>query len=619
MYSVSQNFWNSVWNPSRSVSLEIQIYGTKQGSATQVLGIQKIKSIAFVDKLMSDSKFEFGNATMRTLNFSFFDEQGSVSSIGLGGATLDLYLILNSIKVFYGRYYINEVYENGIVVNCESCDAMAFSDVVYIPSVAFPTTLYLLAQDVARCSGLTLVAPSIPNGNLTITEPIPDITCRQMFQYIAQISGTYAKAPRTQSKDVTFVNLVETQKTVPLGAVFSLENAENPISVTGVVYGENYIVGTEDYAVLLPDNPILNQLEETDISNVLSSLLTKYSNISYYPAKTSINSNAAFESGDIITVTNRSGKTFQVIASQISFSGMSQMKITSAGATKEQNKYIHKGSLSAKVTEILKDINKIEKELIPTIEQTIVSSTEKITSAISGYIYIPESGDPYGLNTGQLLVMDDPIPTRAAKVWRWNLGGLGYSKNGVDGPFETAITQDGEIVANFITSGIMNADVIRTGTISSSNGASWLNLDNGTFNLGNSGFSYDGNSLNITASNIQKKSGEVSSPLASESDVDNAVSGVQENVAQIQKAINEQKGFIKLNAEEPSLTLGKEGASAKVVITDEALTLTGSDNAIATLGSSRLNVQQLELEKLYFKNKLVLMIGNNNHLSIKKV
>lgn len=47
------------------------------------------------------------------------------------------------------------------------------------------------------------------------------------------------------------------------------------------------------------------------------------------------------------------------------------------------------------------------------------------------------------------------------KVWRWNLGGLGYSNNGVNGPFETAITQDGSIVANFITAGILTGILVQ--------------------------------------------------------------------------------------------------------------------------------------------------------------
>lgn len=40
------------------------------------------------------------------------------------------------------------------------------------------------------------------------------------------------------------------------------------------------------------------------------------------------------------------------------------------------------------------------------------------------------------------------------------MGGLGFSPNGINGDFETAITQDGSIVADFITTGKLNTSVI---------------------------------------------------------------------------------------------------------------------------------------------------------------
>lgn len=79
----------------------------------------------------------------------------------------------------------------------------------------------------------------------------------------------------------------------------------------------------------------------------------------------------------------------------------------------------------------------------------------------------------------EILVMDTQDINTATKVWKWNNSGLGYSSNGYYGTYGTAITQDGAIVADFITTGILNAGLIRTGVIKSLNGESWLNLDTG--------------------------------------------------------------------------------------------------------------------------------------------
>lgn len=79
------------------------------------------------------------------------------------------------------------------------------------------------------------------------------------------------------------------------------------------------------------------------------------------------------------------------------------------------------------------------------------AATEQLISAMGGFVYKTQN---------ELFIMDSNDPLQAVKVWRWNLNGLGYSKLGVNGPYEIAITQDGRIVADFITTGKLNTNVI---------------------------------------------------------------------------------------------------------------------------------------------------------------
>ena len=92
-------------------------------------------------------------------------------------------------------------------------------------------------------------------------------------------------------------------------------------------------------------------------------------------------------------------------------------------------------------------------EINPTniLSQAQENATNQINSAMGGYVYKTNE---------ELYIMDTDNPNTATKVWRWNLNGLGYSSNGINGPYETAITQDGAIVANFIATGKLNTDVI---------------------------------------------------------------------------------------------------------------------------------------------------------------
>ncbi len=78
-------------------------------------------------------------------------------------------------------------------------------------------------------------------------------------------------------------------------------------------------------------------------------------------------------------------------------------------------------------------------------------ATRLITTAMGGYVY---------KTTNKIFIMDNQDPDVAQKIWRWNLNGLGYSKTGINGEYGIAITQDGSIVADFITSGTINTNLI---------------------------------------------------------------------------------------------------------------------------------------------------------------
>lgn len=91
----------------------------------------------------------------------------------------------------------------------------------------------------------------------------------------------------------------------------------------------------------------------------------------------------------------------------------------------------------------------------------------------------------------EILIMDTPDVNTAMKIWRWNNGGLGYSSTGYYGTFGTAITNDGKIVANFITTGVLNANVIKAGMLQSLNGQTTLNMETGHFSNNVGGYGVD--------------------------------------------------------------------------------------------------------------------------------
>lgn len=134
-----------------------------------------------------------------------------------------------------------------------------------------------------------------------------------------------------------------------------------------------------------------------------------------------------------------------------------------------------KPNLATTINNSIQEVKKEIEQSTTFLEEAINNATNLINNALGGYVV---------KRNGELLIMDTEDIMTATKVWRWNQGGLGYSNKGYNGPYETAITQDGGIVANFITTGILNAALIKTGLLQSENGASWLNMNDGTFKFG---------------------------------------------------------------------------------------------------------------------------------------
>lgn len=128
-----------------------------------------------------------------------------------------------------------------------------------------------------------------------------------------------------------------------------------------------------------------------------------------------------------------------------------------------------------------------QQQAIKDTPQQVLSEVGRITAMITGntggyvVLHIPE-GETY---PRELLMMDTPSIATAQHVWRWNLAGLGFSANGYNGPYTTAITQDGSIVADFITAGVLNASIIKAGILQSVDGSFKMNLATGEITLTN--------------------------------------------------------------------------------------------------------------------------------------
>lgn len=163
----------------------------------------------------------------------------------------------------------------------------------------------------------------------------------------------------------------------------------------------------------------------------------------------------------------------------------------------ERYESVEVGDIRANIAYTIADQQqKIEKA--PTtsaMQKAINNATNWITSADGYVIAVKDDNGTWK----EILFLDTPSAETAKNVLRINTNGIGFSTNGVNGPYRNAWTIDGSLVADFITTGTLNAalakiinidatnintgtlnaDLIKAGAIQSVNGVTNINMETG--------------------------------------------------------------------------------------------------------------------------------------------
>lgn len=226
------------------------------------------------------------------------------------------------------------------------------------------------------------------------------------------------------------------------------------------------------------------------------------------------------------------------------------------------------------------------------INTAVKNATSLITGQNGGYVVINTnsvSGQPY-----ELLILDAPNISDAVNVWRWNVGGLGFSKNGYNGPYETAITSDGQIVADFITSGTLTANIIKAGVISSFDNSSWWDLESGEVHLKAYARTETVKEINEKIDVTDKRVDETNDKIDA---VNNQLDGVRESIS----TVTEKTAELQINADKISSTVSSLTTTIETIdstLESEQERVTNAENKISVLEQTADNLS-VKIEEQY--------------------
>ena len=245
------------------------------------------------------------------------------------------------------------------------------------------------------------------------------------------------------------------------------------------------------------DAAVKKYAEDNDINSIKASVTVSFVNLAQSPEYANIAPLEAVNLCDTVTIyhkelgVNIKAKVIKTVYDTIA---EKYTKIELGSARTNMSSII---SQTVKEATDAKNIAISSKsEITAAYQEAIANATAAITGNSGGYIRLNPSENPQ-----ELLIMNTPSAETATKIWRWNLSGLGYSSTGYNGTYKTAITQDGHIVADFVDTGTLTANIIKAGIMQSTNGEFSFNLESGHI---------EASDINITGGDINLDGGQLS-------------------------------------------------------------------------------------------------------------
>ena len=485
MYLVSADFANKIISNDRKFALKLTF-----GSSTEITGAT-IQNITVDEIVNSTDVLTIGCACSNKITINMINPPTNIDYDGVGfKASVELLISERPanyepvpLGVFYGAVpETNNDFKN---LKLTAYDGFCKMTGKYNATVESETTLQAVYDDLKtqlyeNC-GIVLKERVLPQYTIS-NFPYLDITYTQAIGYVAGCLGEFARFDRNGELELAWYtdNGQVIDRSQQYMGGFK-RTTDKTLTITSLSTGTQYnpiVRGSGGNGTNINfENPYITDAMADDIYNKINAL-------EYTPCQVKWRGNPAIQAGDIVKVLDKDGAEHKVLimSHTLKVGGGCNASIDCKGNTQTTSEFSNKfESTSQKIERVYK-----------TLEKSILDATNKISGNSGGYVVIHDTNNDG--KPDEILIMDVEDISLATKVWRWNKEGLGYSYNpagnAYNGPYRTAITADGQINADFITTGTLNAERIAVETYDNETGllTDYMHFENGTmvFGKGNS-------------------------------------------------------------------------------------------------------------------------------------
>lgn len=440
------------------------------------------------DATSNEGSFDVGCAIIKELVLELDNSNKQLSDIDFSNAKFDVRIGLVIEQKYDGTtktewikkgiYYTEEITENENFVSIVAYDAMAKFDKPYNSSLKFPQMLLSIFSDACTACGVPYASLVFPNSTFYVQSKDfinENTTYRDIISYVAQLACCFVRIDVDGMIHMRWYE--ETDREIS-----ERQKISGSIKVTCALIttadedSKTYIIGHSGYAVNIEDNPLaqgsVNSLATAFSDNILEKTIT--------PFEGEVFSDPSIEAGDIVTIYDYSGNAYKTYITSVTFNIDNKMQIACDAETfNEKNRA--GGSQSATIIAMAKKQAEMQ---ISEYDIRVQQMNQLATNAM-GYYETIESQDDGSI----ICYMHDKENLSDSKtIWKKTVDGIFISSDGgktyiagVDknGNAVLKILATEGIVADWINAGTLNADLIKTGTITSVDGTTSIDVKNG--------------------------------------------------------------------------------------------------------------------------------------------
>ncbi len=456
MYVVSEDYKKKIASDNRVFSIRL----TFLGSSTVLTGTT-LQDITLDEIINSSDALTMGCACSNKVVVNLINPPLDFAYDG-AAFTAEVGLLLNDRPVTYewiplGKFYGADPETNNDFKNLKLTAYDGFCKMTgkYHATVPSETTLQAVYNDLKtqlyeNC-GITLKERILPE--YAITEfPYLDITYAEAIGYVAGCLGEMARFDRNGDLELVWYedSGQEIDRRMQYLNGFK-RTTEKTLDITSIA------TGTQDQAIVRgsgANGTSINFENPYMTDSMADAIYDAVNEFSYTPCQVKWRGNPAIQAGDIVTTMDKDNIPHRVLVmsqtTKIGGGCSATIDCKGSGVTRSEFSNGHE-SIGQKIERVYS-----------TLEQAILNATQAITGNSGGYVELLDTNNDG--KPDEIVVMDLEDKAAATKVWRWNKEGLGYSYkasgNAYAGPYKTAITADGQIVADFITTGTLSAERI---------------------------------------------------------------------------------------------------------------------------------------------------------------